>query len=85
MHNGVFKTLEEVIDFYDAGGGQGKKLSVNNQTLPGDSLKLSSLEKTELLAFIHSLNEEIIFEDPPVALPISNNKALNNRKVGGDY
>jgi cytochrome c peroxidase len=85
MHNGVFKTLEEVIDFYDDGGGQGKKLAVNNQTLPGDSLKLSSLEKKELLAFIHSLNEEIIFEEPPVALPISNNKALNNRKVGGDY
>ncbi|RZJ86580.1 MAG: cytochrome C peroxidase, partial [Chryseobacterium sp.] len=26
MHNGVFKTLTQVIDFYDAGGGVGKKL-----------------------------------------------------------
>ncbi|HLA60207.1 MAG TPA: cytochrome c peroxidase, partial [Puia sp.] len=64
MHNGVFKSLEEVIDFYDVGGGQGKKLIVDNQTLPGDSLHLTRSEKNELLAFIYSLNEDIIFEEP---------------------
>lgn len=85
MHNGVFKTLDEVIDFYDVGGGQGKKLIVDNQTLPGDSLKLTKVEKKELLAFIYSLNEEIIFEDPPASLPVSSDKALNSRKVGGEY
>jgi cytochrome c peroxidase len=85
MHNGVFKTLEEVIDFYDVGGGLGKKMIVDNQTLAGDSLKLSNTEKKELLAFIHSLNEEIIFEDPPRSLPISSNETLNRRKVGGQY
>jgi cytochrome c peroxidase len=85
MHNGVFKSLEEVIDFYDAGGGQGKKLIVDNQTLPGDSLHLTKNEKQELLAFIYSLNEDIIFEEPPASLPLSTNKALNNRKPGGEY
>ncbi|MEI9809997.1 MAG: hypothetical protein WDO16_20200 [Bacteroidota bacterium] len=25
MHNGVFQTLDQVIDLYDAGGGVGKK------------------------------------------------------------
>ena len=85
MHNGVFKTLKEVIDFYDVGGGQGKKLVVDNQTLPGDSLKLTTAEKTDLLAFIHSLNEEIIFEPPPQSLPVSSDKTLNTRKVGGEY
>jgi cytochrome c peroxidase len=85
MHNGVFKTLEEVIDFYDVGGGQGRKLVVDNQTLPGDSLKLSVKEKKDLLAFIYSLNEEIIFEAPPIALPLSTDKALNKRKIGGEY
>ena len=85
MHNGVFKSLEEVIDFYDAGGGQGKKLVVDNQTLPGDSLHLTKNEKKELLAFIFSLNEDIIFEEPPASLPPSNDKALNNRKPGGEY
>lgn len=85
MHNGVFRSLEEVIDFYDAGGGQGKKLVVANQTLPGDSLHLTKTDKKELLAFIYSLNEDIIFEDPPASLPVSGDKALNNRKPGGEY
>lgn len=85
MHNGVFETLEEVIDLYDAGGGAGKKLTVNNQTLATDSLKLSKDEKANLIAFIHSLNENIIFEAAPAALPASSNKTLNNRKVGGEY
>ena len=31
MHNGVFSTLEQVVDFYDAGGGIGKGLKVNNR------------------------------------------------------
>jgi cytochrome c peroxidase len=85
MHNGVFNTLEEVIAFYDAGGGTGKKLTVNNQTLSGDSLKLSPLEKKQLISFIHSLNENIIFESAPAALPPSSDKELNKRKVGGQY
>jgi hypothetical protein len=35
--------------------------------------------------FIYSLNEDIIFEEPPTALPTSSDKSLNNRKVGGEY
>ena len=85
MHNGVFNTLEEVIDFYDMGGGVGKKLSVPNQTLASDSLKLTVEEKANLIAFIHSLNENVIFEAPPSGLPSSSNKSLNGRKVGGEY
>lgn len=85
MHNGVFNTLEQVIDFYDAGGGAGKGLKVTNQTLSSDSLRLTPTEKTKLIDFIKSLNENINFEAPPLKLPISKNKALNNRKVGGEY
>jgi cytochrome c peroxidase len=85
MHNGVFQTLEQVIDLYDVGGGAGKKLQVSNQTLSSDSLKLSPTEKSELIAFIRSLDENIIFESPPAVLPASTNKALNKRKPGGEY
>jgi cytochrome c peroxidase len=85
MHNGVFETLEQVIDLYDAGGGIGKKLNVDNQTLSADSLRLSNTEKKELIAFIRSLNENIIFDVPPTALPKSSNKELNTRKPGGEY
>jgi cytochrome c peroxidase len=85
MHNGIFNTLEEVIDFYDAGGGAGHKLDVTNQTLPVDPLKLTRTEKDELTAFIQSLNENIIFEIPPLQLPKSSDKNLNARKIGGEY
>lgn len=85
MHNGVFKSLEEVIDFYDVGGGRGKKLVVENQTLSPDSLKLTSTEKKELLSFIYSLNENIQFEEPPLSLPVSSDKSLKYRKPGGEY
>lgn len=85
MHNGVFTNLDQVIAFYDAGGGAGKKLLVQNQTLSQDSLKLSASEKKELISFISSLNEKIIFQKPPEKLPISSNNELNQRKVGGEY
>lgn len=57
MHNGVYKTLEEVIDFYNKGGGIGLGLAVPNQTLPSDELNLSSAEKKALIAFMKTLND----------------------------
>lgn len=85
MHNGVFTNLEQVIDFYNAGGGAGRGLKVNNQTLSSDSLRLFPSEKKSLIQFITSLTENINFEFTPEKLPSSNNKLLNNRKVGGVY
>lgn len=85
MHNGVFTSMEQVIDFYDAGGGAGRGLNIPNQTLASDSLKLTKNEKKDLIAFVQSLNEKITFDVPPVKLPVSKIKALNNRKIGGEY
>jgi cytochrome c peroxidase len=85
MHNGVFNSLMEVIDFYDAGGGFGRGLEVKNQTLSSDSLHLSISEKNKLIAFIKSVTEEIPTESIPDYLPVSTIKVLNNRKVGGEY
>ncbi len=56
MHNGVFGTLDEVINFYDAGGGAGSGWAVDNQTLARDSLHLSTSEKKAIIAFIGSLD-----------------------------
>ncbi|WP_298220763.1 cytochrome c peroxidase [Flavobacterium sp.] len=85
MHNGVFKTLEEVINFYNRGAGSGHKLVVPNQTATADSLHLSLIEKKQLIRFIKSLNENIRFEKPPLHLPQSKINALNTRQVGGKY
>lgn len=85
MHNGVFDNLDQVIEFYNAGGGAGRGLKVENQTLSSDSLHLTEEEKKALIAFLHSLNEKVPFEEPPAILPVSKNKELNSRKVGGEY
>lgn len=57
MHNGSIATLEEVIDFYDAGGGAGLGVDVPNQTLARDSLHLSRVEKRQLVQFIGALTD----------------------------
>ncbi|MGF7079337.1 cytochrome c peroxidase [Mucilaginibacter sp. UYCu711] len=56
MHNGVYKSLEEVIDFYNKGGGAGIGLNVPNQTLATGKLNLTAAEKKQLIAFIKSLD-----------------------------
>ncbi len=85
MHNGVFDSLEEVIEFYNVGGGSGKKMEVNNQTLSSDSLHLTETEKQNISSFIRSLSEKIIVDSPPIDLPWSSRNELGKRKPGGEY
>jgi cytochrome c peroxidase len=59
MHNGVFNTLEEVMDFYNKGGGTGLGIKIKNQTLPFDSLSLSRKEQDDIISFIKSLNSQL--------------------------
>jgi cytochrome c peroxidase len=58
MHNGVFSTLEEVIDFYDTGGGIGLGIAIENQTLPAEKLNLTQKEKKALIAFMKTLTDK---------------------------
>jgi len=59
MHNGVFTTLEQVVDFYNKGGGAGLGYKVDNQTLSTDKLNLTPKECNELVAFIKTLNSKM--------------------------
>ena len=86
MHNGVFATLEEVIDFYDRGGGLGLGLDVPNQTLPPDRLNLTAEEKRDLVAFMHSLTDTVGTTKRPEALPdFPDMPEWNGRRMGGEY
>lgn len=58
MHNGVYQTLEEVMDFYNRGGGIGLGLAVENQTLPEDSLDLTEQEIVDVIAFMKTLSDQ---------------------------
>src|SRR5712691_7350630 len=54
MRNGVYRTLAEVVDFYDGGGGAGIGIDLPNLTLPPEPLHLSRREKRDLVAFLGS-------------------------------
>ena len=51
MHDGVFQTLEEVIDFYDQGGGTSP-----NKSKKLHKLNLTKQEKEDLIAFLRTLS-----------------------------
>ena len=60
MHNGIFATLDEVIDFFDRGGGKG-----NTALKP---IGLTASEKAELKAFLAEAlsGEELVVRMPEV-------------------
>ncbi|MFK7920709.1 MAG: cytochrome-c peroxidase, partial [Bacteroidia bacterium] len=69
MHNGVFETLGEVLDFYNQGGGAGMGLEVPHQTLGADPLELSKSEQKAIIRFMESLTDTVGTTDYPRRLP----------------
>lgn len=57
MHNGRFKTLEEVIEFYDQPRAFVPE-AIQTDSIMSQPLMLSNLEKKQLLAFLEALTEE---------------------------
>ncbi len=53
MHNGLLDSLEEVVEFYNQGGGQDDPLADELQPL-----ELSAQEKQDLVAFLESLSSD---------------------------
>lgn len=62
FHNGAFSTLEQVVDFYDRGGGAGLGLAVPNQDPDVVPLRLTADERRVLLAFLRRALTE---REPP--------------------
>jgi cytochrome c peroxidase len=61
MHDGVFKTLGEVLDFLNTGGGTNTNLSPLMRVL-----NLTPKEKVDLIAFLKALTGESIKIDLPI-------------------
>lgn len=57
MHNGVYKSLEEVMEFYNNGGGTGLKIAPENQTLPSEKLNLTKKEISSIISFMKTLTD----------------------------
>ncbi|MBN8573060.1 MAG: cytochrome-c peroxidase [Candidatus Kapabacteria bacterium] len=85
FHNGKFKTLEQVLEFYDHGGGAGLGLDVPYQTLPSDKLHLTKNEKRDIIAFLHSLTDTTGLTNKPSKLPAIESQKASGRTIGGLY
>ena len=69
FHNGAFNTLEEVIEFYNDGGGRGRGIDVVSQDSKVAKLDLTEQQKKDLIGFLKSLNDLAPPPVPPVAVP----------------
>lgn len=63
MHNGMIETLTDVVDFYDAGGGENEFSASKSPLIK--PLGLSTEEKSDLVAFLESLSGERITMEAP--------------------
>ncbi|MBR9758201.1 MAG: methylamine utilization protein [Algicola sp.] len=57
MHNGVYTTLNQVMTFYNEGGGAGLGMDLEYQTLPEDHLNLTESEVEDLILFMEALTD----------------------------
>ena len=63
MHNGMLETLRDVVEFYNAGGGENEFAA--NKTAMIKPLGLSDTEIDDIVAFLESLSgDEILVEEP---------------------
>lgn len=81
MHNGVFKTLEEVMDFYNKGGGVGQGLELEHQTLAPEPLNLNKQEVADIISFMEAINDQTIFKAVQELPKDFNSTQINNRQV----
>ena len=61
MHNGSFKNLDDLMDFYNKGGGAGMGLDVHYQTLPKTPLNLTLSEISDIKSFMNMLTSTVAY------------------------
>lgn len=70
MHDGRFTTLEEVIDFYDHGVRKVSNVDpIMTKTGKENGLKLTAIEKQQLVAFLKTFTDEAFITDTSFSKP----------------
>lgn len=69
MHDGRFKTLEEVIDFYSEGIIWSPYVHPLMHHTNDGGIQLTASEKTDLIAFIKTLKDETFLTNPAYSSP----------------
>lgn len=67
MHNGIYKTLEEVLDFYAKGGGH--ELGLRNLDDKIGKFDLSESDRADMVEFLKALTDESLRPAIPAQVP----------------
>jgi cytochrome c peroxidase len=74
MHNGIFRTLEEIVEFYNDGGGRGRGIEVISQDSKVEKLDLSEQQRRDLVSFLQALDSldpsPVVPDRVPSGLPV---------------
>jgi cytochrome c peroxidase len=85
MHHGAYSTLEQVVEFYNVGGGKNIGIDLEYQTLPFDNLQLTAQEQADLISFMQALTDTVGLTQRPTRLPAFPSPSVNARAIGGLY
>jgi cytochrome c peroxidase len=85
MHHGAYSTLEQVVEFYNVGGGKNIGIDLEYQTLPFDNLQLTAQEQADLISFMQALTDTVGLTQRPTRLPAFPSPSVNARVIGGLY
>jgi cytochrome c peroxidase len=69
MHDGRFKTLEEVVDFYSEGVNVCANIDSKMQYAHQRGVKLNSKEKKQVVAFLKTLTDSAFISNPAFSNP----------------
>ncbi len=69
MHDGRFQTLEEVIDFYSEGLQNSNTIDPLMKNVHKGGIQLTAAEKSDLLAFLHTLTDTTFTTNPEFSTP----------------
>jgi cytochrome c peroxidase len=78
MHDGRFKTLEEVLNFYSDGVNMCANIDSKMEFANQHGTHLTSLEKKQIIAFLHTLTDSALiydkrFSNPFVKISVAHN------------
>jgi cytochrome c peroxidase len=69
MHDGRFKTLEEVVDHYNSGLKASSYIDPALENTRGTGLMLDAQKKADLISFLKTLTDESLLSDPRYKSP----------------
>ncbi|RYD57581.1 MAG: cytochrome-c peroxidase [Sphingobacteriales bacterium] len=79
MHDGRFKTLEEVLDFYSEGVNHSVNIDSKMGFVRQQGVRLKPKEKQDIIAFLHTLTDSAFIKDPALGNPFGTGMLVGHK------